>query len=483
VWNLAAGGWAGVLIVAATPVLVGRYGIDGFGVIGLWISLQVVLGVFDLGLSSTLSRELARSKGGAGFSHADVFVTFERAAWCVTLFISLLLIGLGAAGLADRIQSPGLPPDELRLSLGLMATALVVQFPSILYAGGMSGVHQHRVANLIQITINGFRWGGGIVLALTSAPLHDFFLMQVGVAAIQSGSLRFALRRVIEGYDSGRFRVGILRAHFAFAMGMAGTSIVGVVIANTDRLLISQMLSTTDLGRYAVAFVACSVIQMLLVPFYRVFFPRYSQLHGEGNERTLLREYFTSNRWLSGLVVPTVVCMCVFTPEALVVWMGEAEPDTTDIMRLLLIGVGMAALGWLPGAIQQAYGSTTLHLAMLVGALVVGLPVAVLCVNLFGAAGATAVWLVHGALSVLVEPWLMHRRVLRGYVAEWYAVSLVVPLVPAATVALLSSWLLPSGIGRWSLLVWLAVTGGIALAAALAAQSVAIHHAFRGDKT
>jgi O-antigen/teichoic acid export membrane protein len=318
---------------------------------------------------------------------------------------------------------------------------------------------------------------------LTGAPLHDFFLMQLGVAAIQSGSLRFALCRVIDGHESGRFCVGILRAHFAFAMGMAGTSIVGVVIANADRLLISQMLSTTDLGHYAVAFVGCSVIQMLLVPFYRVFFPRYSQLVGEGDERTLLREYLTSNRWLSGLVIPTVVCMCVFTPEALIVWMGAAEPPTTDIMRLLLIGVGMAALGWLPGAIQQAHGSTTLHLVMLVGALVIGLPVAVICINLFGVAGATAVWLLHGALSVLVEPWLMHRRVLRGHIAEWYAVSLVAPVVPAAAVAFFSSWLIPSDIGRWSLLVWLGMTGVIALTASLAAQSVAINYAFRGDET
>jgi hypothetical protein len=61
--NLIGGVWVAVLTLAIAPIQVHLLGVEAYGVIGFISTLQVVVGVLDLGLSSTLTREIAGSAG------------------------------------------------------------------------------------------------------------------------------------------------------------------------------------------------------------------------------------------------------------------------------------------------------------------------------------------------------------------------------------------------------------------------------------
>ena len=50
IWNLAGGASAGVLSVLATPFFVARLGLASYGIVGLWITLQSMLSLLDLGI-------------------------------------------------------------------------------------------------------------------------------------------------------------------------------------------------------------------------------------------------------------------------------------------------------------------------------------------------------------------------------------------------------------------------------------------------
>ena len=472
-WNLLAGVWTGALVLIATPVLVAGFGVDRFGVVGLWGSLQVVLGLFDFGLSSTLGRELARAgTDEAAHRHAaDVLATFERCAWGVP--VVLLLTNVAARMLSGHawLSSSVIPPAEMALCLDIMVLALAAQFPSILYAGGLVGAQRHGRLNSMQSVVNGLRWGGGAIFALTGAPLYQFFVFQVLVSAGQSLALRTMLQQCLVPPIAGRFSASILRQNLRFSVGMAGTSICAALIGNADRLLIGQFLTSAELGRYAIAFTGCNMIQMITLPFYRVFFPRYSALVAGGDPVALRREYLASCRWLSLVVVPVTVFLWAFAPELIGIWLGSAPPEAAAIMRWLVPGVGAAALGWLPGAFQQAHGIVRLHFTMLLIALVLGIPLAAGGIRSFGVLGATAVWLAHGLVTITIEPKLMHRTLLRGVLPRWYAIALLAPLASSVVIATLARVWMPAGMGRWTLLAWLTAAGAVALAVSFQAQA------------
>jgi len=58
--NLVGNLWMPLLLVAVVPLYVELIGVEAFGLIGFFVTIQILLSQFDLGLSMTLNRELAR---------------------------------------------------------------------------------------------------------------------------------------------------------------------------------------------------------------------------------------------------------------------------------------------------------------------------------------------------------------------------------------------------------------------------------------
>jgi O-antigen/teichoic acid export membrane protein len=138
--------------------------------------------------------------------------------------------------------------------------------------------------------------------------------------------------------------------------------------------------------------------------------------------------------------------------------MGSADDTVVQVFRWLLLGVGASGLMWLPAAFQQAHGWTRLHAAMMLGALAVGVPALWWTIGRWGAAGATAVWVLHGVSDATIGLWLMHRRLLRGELASWCRSVILRPLLLTLPLVGASWFLQPQGLGRWANATWFGVT-------------------------
>ena len=58
--NFAGKGWNALMLVALVPLYIRVLGIEAYGLIGFFTTLQAVFALLDLGLSTTLNRETAR---------------------------------------------------------------------------------------------------------------------------------------------------------------------------------------------------------------------------------------------------------------------------------------------------------------------------------------------------------------------------------------------------------------------------------------
>jgi O-antigen/teichoic acid export membrane protein len=259
---------------------------------------------------------------------------------------------------------------------------------------------------------------------------------------------------------------------------MALTLVAGVLLSNADRLYVSRFLPASDLGRYTLAFTATGLLQMGIQPFYRAFFPRFSELVARDDPARLRQEYYQGCRLVASILIPTAAIGFAFAPEIFRLWVGTSDATTAAVFRWLLIGITGAGLMWLPAAYQQAQGWTRLHAGMIIGALVVGFPILVLTTRAWGAVGATAIWVLHGVSDITLGLWLMHRRLLRGELGLWYRAVLLPPVAAALCVVGPAWWLMPRGYGAWVTLVWLAGAGAVALLGSLllSAPRAARHH-------
>lgn len=471
IWNLTGGAWAGVLIVLTTPRYVSLLGLEGYGILGLWLMMQVMMGLLDIGMGATLVREFAdsrRDRNGLTFKR-DLLRTLEIVYWAIAaLLAGVLVLVAGWAG-DHWLKSTALLDASMGNALRLMAIALGFQFPYALYSNGLAGLQEQGRMNTIQILGSSLRYGSGVAVLLWRADLVWFFAVQALVAAAQT----FATRSVVWGMISEAgapppaFRSAMLRRLWRYSAGMALTALAAVLLANADRIALSKMVPTVELGKYAVAFTATGLLQLAIQPFYRAFFPRYAALVSLGDTKSLRDEYFQSCRMMGAAIIPLGTIGWVFAPQIFNAWLGKNDETILDVFRWLLIGITCSGLMWLPAAFQQAHGWTRLHAAMIAGALVLGTPIMVWAILAYGTVGATVVWIVHGVSDITLGLWLMHRRLLVGELLGWYRSVLLPPLLVSLPLVAFSRLLMPRGMNKWLDLCWIGATGLVVMAATL----------------
>ena len=470
-WNLLGGVWTGALIVLATPWYLAQLGLDGYGILGLWLMMQVMMGLLDVGMGATLVKEFADpAQDGDGLAaKRDLLRTLEMVYWSLAALAALALAAAAGWLGAHWLQSQTLPQAQLAQAIRWMALALGLQFPAALYANGLAGLQEHRRMTALLSLGSTLRFGGGALVLLWRADLVWFFAAQVLAAALQT----LATRRMVWGLisrapgDRATFRLEIFRRLWRFSMGMALTAVAGVLLANADRMALSRLQPTAELGKYAVAFTATGLLQMGIQPFYRAFFPRYAELVAAGDAARLRETYFRSCRLMAAFIIPLGILGWVFAPQLFQAWLGQDDRTITEVFRWLLIGITCSGLMWLPAAFQQASGRPGLHAGMIAGALLLGAPVMLWAIRAYGTVGATTVWLLHGVSGLTLELWLMHRQLLMGELFNWYRTVLWRPLLASLPLVALSWWLLPGGLNRWLGLGWIAATGLAAVAASM----------------
>ncbi len=470
-WNMIGGAWTGVLIVLATPWFVSRLSLEGYGIVGIWLMMQVMMGLLDMGMGATLVRAFAdsrRDRNGLEFKR-DLLRTLEIVYWAIAALVVLALV-LAAGWVGDHwLKSNTLPRASIGNALRTMAIALGLQFPYALYSNGLVGLQEQGRMNALQIMGSSLRYGSGVAVLFWRTDLVWFFAVQALVAAVQT----FATRGVVWGIISEvaaqppAFRVQMFQRLWRFSTGMALTAVVAVLLANADRIALSKLVLTEELGKYAVAFTATGLLQMGIQPFYRAFFPRYSELVSSSDTKRLHDEYFRSCRLMAVVIIPLGIVGWMFAPQIFHAWLGKNDDTIVGVFRWLLIGITCSGLMWLPAAFQQAHGWTRLHAAMIAGALVLGSPAMVWAIRTYGTAGATVVWVLHGVSDITLGLWLMHRRLLIGGLLEWYRSVLLMPLLISLPVVGLSWWLIPHGLSNWLSLCWIGATGLVVIAAAL----------------
>jgi len=76
-----------MLSILFIPFYLRFMGIEAYGLVGFYLALSNVLGILDLGLGSTMNRELARvsAKEGSATAQRDIVRTLEVIYWGIAI--------------------------------------------------------------------------------------------------------------------------------------------------------------------------------------------------------------------------------------------------------------------------------------------------------------------------------------------------------------------------------------------------------------
>ena len=131
-----------------------------------------------------------------------------------------------------------------------------------------------------------------------------------------------------------------------------------------------------------------------------------------------------------------------------------------------MVGYAINAIMLLPFGLQVAYGWTRLLLGINIVAVVIAVPLMLIFAYAYGTIGAAFVWVIVNSYYFLVQPWFMHRRMLKNELMHWYALDVGLPLIPALAIPICARFLISTGASIWILVLELCIVLSISMLSA-----------------
>jgi len=460
--NFVSNGCTALIAILLIPVYMRFLGIEAWGVIGIFVSLQSICLLLDLGLSATLNRELARLSvsDGSGQQMRNLLRTLELIYWTLGILIGVSIFALAPLIAGNWVQAKQLSTETIEQAIRLMGLTIALQWPFGLYSGGLSGLQRQVSLSTIIVGIATIRGLGSILILWKISPtLQAFFLWQLVVSLLQSCLTGWSLWKAFPpSLTTATFQRELLRDTWRFTAGMSGIIIIAAILFQMDKVILSKLLSLEEFGYYVLASAAASGLFMFVFPVMSALFPRFTQLVSVGDEQRLKELYHRGCQLMSVLLLPIAMVIAFYSREILFLWTANSTAAEYShlVLACLAIGTALNGLMHLPYTLQMAYGRTKLILYINVISVFVLAPSIVLMASRYGAIGAALVWFIFNCTLVLIGVQLIHRQVLKGEQWKWYFEDFGIPLAVSLGATLFCSAVMPRSGPRFQLLMVLA---------------------------
>ena len=438
--NFLGRGWTVLMVWLFFPIYIKLLGIEAFGLIGFFATLQTLFLVLVAGLSTTVNRELARlsSQQGTDQKKRDLVRTLEVVYWALAGAIACIVILLSPLISNNWIMTQHLPASSVQQVVMIMGIIIAFDLPLSLYYGGLIGLQKQVLYNGIDIVSATFRGIGAVlVLWMISSTVQAYFEWQIIISISQTFLAALMLWRNLPWTGSpARLKNNYFNEIWRFTAGVTGISILGGVLLQMDKVILSKMLTLELFGYYILASGLASVVLLAVTPFFTAIFPQLSQLAMDDDKTSLKNLYHESCQSVSVIVLPIAVIIALFAPEILRAWTGNPliVSETHVIASVLVIGTAFNALMNMPYALQLANGWTKLAFYQNLVSIIILVPGIILLTERYGGVGAAIMWILLNSGCFLITVQLMHRRLLRGEQKKWYLVDVGLPFIGASII-------------------------------------------------
>jgi O-antigen/teichoic acid export membrane protein len=429
--GLAGSIWTAVVALAVVPLYIKYLGIEAYGLIGFFSTMQALFQILDFGLSPTMNREVARhSAAGNIRGSGQLLHTLAVIYWAIAALIALSVF-IASGFIARHWLNPEqLAPEAILESVILMGLISACRWPVTLYTGALMGAQRLIMVSCINVAMVTIGSAGALaVLAYISATIQAFFVWQLLVGLLYAVAMRWAAWKVIDGASHTRFDFSALKRVWGFSAGMTGVAISALVFTQLDKVLLSPILGLDAFGEYALATVVANSLNLLSVPLFNAVYARLSALVATGNTKSLIALYRLGTRALATALFPAAMLLAVFGEEIVGLWTGNTAlaARIAPLIALLAMGSALNGVMCFPYALQLAYGVTRLPLTINGIMVTIMIPTTCLLAISYGALGGAMAWLLLHTMYLLLGTWLTHRRLLAGIGIHWLLQDVGIP--------------------------------------------------------
>ncbi|MFN4974346.1 MAG: lipopolysaccharide biosynthesis protein [Bacteroidota bacterium] len=442
-------GWSAIMSIAFIPLYIRYLGIESYGLIGLFGMLLTWLGLLDLGMTPTLSREMARFTGGA--HSADSIRTLLRTIEIISLSIALIIcvgVGLLSNWMASNwLKADKINPDTVAEAFSIMGIVTALRFVENIYRSAILGLQKHVIYNFVNIIISTLRGLGAVgVLIWISNSIRFYFIWQGIISVLTLIAFALITYKYLPKADSKiLFSLHSLRGVGKFAGGILGISLLSLMLTQIDKVLLSKLLSLSEYGYYTLAAVSAGSLFLIIGPISQSWSPKLTELYALNDKTKLIEKYHQGSQLVTVIMGSAALIFIFFGENILFIWTHDADlaKKSSVVFRLLSIGNFLNGQTTMPYLMQMSAGRTSLLTKINIFAVLFFAPSLIYITPKYGAIGAASIWVILNAGYILIGIHFMFQKLLRTEKWSWFINDLFIPIIAAGLVAFLFSLLMP----------------------------------------
>lgn len=448
VTNTAAASAAQFITLVSTlvymPYLASRFGLAGFGLYSLSITLASYAILLDFGVGVTLRKRIAEADAIGDTralenvaSTALVFYLFVGAA-------AFLVMGTVASHSGTLFNLTAQDATLLTRLLWVTAAQSLLQWPLSTSAHVLTGLQ--RYAMLARNSLLGTAGQVTVVAGLLWLDVGPVPML-IGVSSF--GLLAGAANTyaAVKALDTARLnpllaRWSTLRAMFEFSWPLFIAQVCSVVLyQQTDRVILATFLGAAAVGLYEAAAKLQGLLLQLLNMANSAVMPMASSLDAQDRReslRTLLRR---GTRYTLALVLPTTLSMMILAEPLIEAWLGSRFSPAVLPAQLFISHQLLTAGTTIGDSILLGIGAYRKRLPYIVAMTLANLGISLLTVRSLGILGV-----VIGTTLPYLLDFPFHQRLIlkecRVDLAEWISEVIVptyAPLLATGAIAYLVS--------------------------------------------
>jgi len=413
--------------ILTLPLYIKYMGAEAYGLVGFFAMLQAWFALLDLGLTPTIARETAKFRAGGydGLHYRQLFRALNL------LFVGVAVIGgtllfFNAETIGNHwLKLEKLSITEVSFALQVMAVSVALRWMTGLYRGVVSGSEllvwlsgfNAFIATLRFLVIFPVLWHFGATPAV-------FFSFQLFVAIIEYGGLFLKSRSLLPKLDKTQpigFSIKPIKNVLQFSLGIALTSGLWVLVTQTDKLIMSKLLTLEEYGYFTLAVLVASGILMISAPISSSIMPRMTKLYEEGKQDELIALYRKSTQLVTVIAGSLAIILAGFSETILYLWTSNKHIAETaaPVLTLYAIGYGVLAVSAFPYYLQYAMGKMRLHVIGSILYVAVLLPILFLATEQYGMVGAGYAWAITNITYLLGYTHVVHGKYIPHIHLSW----------------------------------------------------------------
>lgn len=397
--------------ILAVPWYLGILGPQQFGLIGIIITLQAVLGLLDAGMSQAMIREFSVRLGGQRDAHrntAEMLLGFERIYWAFAV-----LLALATALLSGVIGRHWINLQDMPVSLGQLAVLgaaalFVVQFPGSIYRSMMVAGQVQVKLNVIMSVAAVSRHLGAVLVLVVWPGLLSYIAWHVFIGLLETAVRRYHAWRCLEvSRREVSWTPAVLTTTWALVAGLSAATWLGALTVQMDKIVLSRMVPIEQFGYYVIASSVAGGVLQLVYPLVQALLPQAIALRD--NAAALRALCMRLSAAIAAVVLAGGLVFVLGGHGLLVLWLGheQAVSAVFPLLATLLVGTALNAfynvgyINWL------AHERIRRVLQVNAAAFVLSVVLIPLLVYLYGTIGAAFGWIIINLIGLILSlEWL-----------------------------------------------------------------------------